>query len=504
LGKKISIIRAGKSSLAHKLLVAMLLVVLISTIASVAMNRVLLGPYYFYQQARILNRVANDIDDIYTGEMSEGIVHELNVLGYSINGLILIYDDLGQVVYSSRAFQGQTVFSVTDEMVTGGKRVGFIEGTRKGEPFLDRKTIQETWKNPLITVEKDLNNGDRLILQTSQTALEESVGIINRFMLYPAVVAFLAAIILAFFVTRRISKPVVELTEITKRMKNLDFSSRYEGEADDEIGVLGRNFNDMSATLDKTIGELNQANEQLRDDIEREKAIEEARKNFISNVSHELKTPISLIRGYAEGIRDEVIEPQDFEEYLSVIIDESEHMSSMVRELLTLSKLESHHIPTYYVDVDVRDVIQRVMDMFTFEMQKEGVTLLYESAEMPQMLRCDQDMLETMLTNYVSNALDHVEGDKRIEISIEDGESNLAIHVFNTGKAIPEDELDKIWDSFYKIDKARTRAYGGTGLGLAIVKNMVEIHKGSYGVKNIYGGVDFFVLLPKKESIEKK
>jgi signal transduction histidine kinase len=113
-------------------------------------------------------------------------------------------------------------------------------------------------------------------------------------------------------------------------------------------------------------------------------------------------------------------------------------------------------------------------------------------------------MLETMLTNYVSNALDHVEGDKRIEISVEDGESNLAIHVFNTGKAIPEDELDKIWDSFYKIDKARTRAYGGTGLGLAIVKNMVEIHKGSYGLKNIDGGVDFFVLLPKSESTDKK
>lgn len=495
--KKTSITKIGKSSLAHKLLVAMLLVVLISTIASVAMNRVLLGPYYYYQQARILNRVADDIDDIYTGEMSEDIVHELNVLGYSINGLILIYDEQGQVLYSSRSFQGQTVFNITDEIVTGGKRVGIIEGFRKGEPFPDRKTIQDTWKNPLITVEKDLSNGDHLILQTSQTALEESVGIINRFTLYPASVAFLAAIILAFFVTRRISKPVVELTEITKRMKNLDFSSRYEGEADDEIGVLGRNFNDMSATLDKTIGELNQANEQLRGDIEREKAIEEARKNFISNVSHELKTPISLIRGYAEGIRDEVIEPQDFEEYLSVIIEESEHMSSMVRELLTLSKLESHHVPTYYEVVDVREVISRVIEMFTFEMQKEDITVTFKPAVETQFLNCDQNMLETMLTNFVSNALDHAEGDKCIDISVVDTLESIEIHVFNTGKTIPEEDLDKIWDSFYKIDKARTRAYGGTGLGLAIVKNMVEIHKGSYGVKNRVDGVDFYIRLPK-------
>lgn len=484
--------------MARKILVSMLLVVLISTIASLAMNRVLLGPYYYYQQARILNRVAIQIDDIYTGEMSEDIVHELNVLGYSINGLILIYDDLGQVVYSSRAFQGQAVFSVTDETVMGGgKKEGFIDGLRRGESLIDREAIKASWKNPIITVEKDLSNGDRLIIQTSKAALEESVGIINRFTLYPAVVAFLSAIILAFFVTKRISKPVVELTEITKRMKNLDFSSRYEGEADDEIGVLGRNFNDMSATLDKTIGELNQANEQLRGDIEREKAIEEARKNFISNVSHELKTPISLIRGYAEGIRDEVIEPQDFEEYLSVIIEESEHMSSMVRELLTLSKLESHHVPTYYEVVDVREVISRVIEMFTFEMQKEDITVTFKPAVETQFLNCDQNMLETMLTNFVSNALDHAEGDKCIDISVVDTLESIEIHVFNTGKTIPEEDLDKIWDSFYKIDKARTRAYGGTGLGLAIVKNMVEIHKGSYGVKNRVDGVDFYIRLPK-------
>ena len=317
------------------------------------------------------------------------------------------------------------------------------------------------------------------------------------------VVALTAAVLLALYLTKRISRPVVELTGITQRMKNLDFSSRYEGAADDEIGELGRNFNDMAETLDRTIGELNQANEQLKEDIEREKAIEEARKNFISNVSHELKTPISLIRGYAEGIRDQVIEPQEFEDYLSVIIEESEHMSAMVRELLTLSKLESHHVQTRFEPVDLREVLGRVLEMFSYDMQKSGVQLEYRPAEGPQDLICDQDMLETMLTNFVSNALDHVEGEKRIRITVEETAATLAVQVFNTGKVIPDNERDKIWDSFYKVDKARTRAYGGTGLGLAIVKNMVEIHQGSYGVENQTEGVTFFIRLPKDGPGEK-
>ncbi|QRN85208.1 HAMP domain-containing protein [Clostridia bacterium] len=493
-----------KSSLAHKLLFSMLLVVIISTVASFAMNRILLGPYYYYQQSRILNNTANQVDELYTGVLNEDIVRELNTMGYGINGMILIYNQDNEVLYSSRAFQGQ-FFSVTEDELGAGKKNLLLDGTRIGfrAPSQNKAPVSP-WKDPLITVEKELKNGDHLIIQTSETALEASVGIINQFTLYPASVALIAAIVLAFFLTKKITRPVVELTEITKRMKSLDFSSRYEGEADDEIGELGQNFNDLAETLGITIGELNQANDQLREDIEREKAIEEARKNFISNVSHELKTPISLIRGYAEGIRDQVIEPQDFEEYLSVIIEESEHMSSMVRELLTLSKLESHHIPTYFEEVDVTEIINRVIEMFSFEMHKEGIKMVYEAPSEPKMLVCDQNMLETMLTNFMSNALDHVEGEKIIEIRLEETLESLGIHVRNSGKTIVKEDQDKIWDSFYKIDKARTRAYGGTGLGLAIVKNMVEIHKGTYGVENWEDGVDFYIRLPKDNKVSEK
>lgn len=490
-----------KFSLAHKLLSAMLLVVLISTAASLAMNRVLLGPYYYYQQSKILEQAADEINELYIGELDEDLIQELNTMGYGINGMILIYNQDNEVLYSSKAFQGQ-VFSVTEDEISGAKKRFLLDATRLSlySPK-QNSSIGFPWKNPLITVEKELANGDHLFIQTSETALEASVGIINQFALYPAGVALLAAIVLSFFLTKRITKPVVELNEITRRMKNLDFSSRYEGEADDEIGELGQNFNDLAETLGITIGELNQANNQLREDIEREKAIEEARKNFISNVSHELKTPISLIRGYAEGIRDQVIEPQDFEEYLSVIIEESEHMASMVRELLTLSKLESHHIPTYFEEVDVSEVINRVIEMFSFEMQKEEIRLAYQPVNPSPKLICDQNMLETILTNFVSNALDHAEGEKIIEIrTVEDAE-NIEIHVYNTGKTILNEDQGKIWDSFYKIDKARTRAYGGTGLGLAIVKNMAEIHKGAYGVTNHKDGVDFYIRLPKNNKV---
>ena len=188
----------SKSSLSKKLLMAMLLVVLISSIASVAMNRVLLGPYYYYQQARILNVAADEINGMYTGELNERVVKQLNQLGYRINGLILIYDEDGQILYSSRAFQAQTVFRVTDEEPGGQRKIDFGEGIlRKNWSVQTKPRPFESWRSPLITVEKELANGDRLLLQTSETALEESVGIINHFSLYPAMVALTAAVLLA-------------------------------------------------------------------------------------------------------------------------------------------------------------------------------------------------------------------------------------------------------------------------------------------------------------------
>jgi len=478
----------------------MVMVVLISVLSSAAMNQILLSPFYYRQQEHILERVGDQIDALYQGEISEEITDALNQLGYNINGLILIYDEEGVIQYSSRPIPMRSIVTMTEDFIVSIKTYGFPQvdqnGLRRGRE--DGQGLSTEEEEALVTVERVLSNGDYLFMQTSKIAMEESIAIFTRFSIFPALVAFFAAIALALLVTRKISKPIVELTAITQRMKSLDFSSQYTDDADDEIGELGRNFNDMAQILGSTIEELNQANRKLKEDIEREKAIEEARKNFISNVSHELKTPISLIRGYAEGIRDQVIGPEDVEDYLSVIIDESEEMSSMVKELLTLSKLESHHVTMQWDEVDVQDVVERVIHLFALDVQKDHIVLDYLPSEERIKVVADESMIETVLINYMSNAIDHVEGHKRIQITLDVVDTEVIVRVFNTGEPIPSFELDKIWDSFYKVDKARTRGYGGTGLGLTIVKNMVELHHGRYGVENREDGVEFFAAFPNR------
>lgn len=298
--------------------------------------------------------------------------------------------------------------------------------------------------------------------------------------------------------SKRITKPLLELTEISRRMSNLDFEARYEGGGEDEIGTLGENFNKMSEELEHTISELKTANNELQEDIEQKKQIDEMRKEFLSNVSHELKTPIALIQGYAEGLKECINDDAESREfYCEVIMDESAKMNNMVKKLLTLNQLEFGNDQTAMERFDLTDLVRGVVQAAQLLADQKEAQIAFPQVE-PVYVWGDEFKVEEVVTNYVSNALNHVDGDKKIEVKIMRKDNHVRLSVFNTGKPIPEEDLDKIWIKFYKVDKARTREYGGSGIGLSIVKAIMESMHQKFGVVNYDNGVEFWFELEEK------
>ena len=281
-------------------------------------------------------------------------------------------------------------------------------------------------------------------------------------------------------------------------MSNLDFEARYEGGGEDEIGTLGENFNKMSEELEHTISELKTANNELQEDIEQKKQIDEMRKEFLSNVSHELKTPIALIQGYAEGLKECINDDAESREfYCEVIMDESAKMNNMVKKLLTLNQLEFGNDQTAMERFDLTDLVRGVVQAAQLLADQKEAQIAFPQVE-PVYVWGDEFKVEEVVTNYVSNALNHVDGDKKIEVKIMRKDNHVRLSVFNTGKPIPEEDLDKIWIKFYKVDKARTREYGGSGIGLSIVKAIMESMHQKFGVVNYDNGVEFWFELEEK------
>ena len=250
--------------------------------------------------------------------------------------------------------------------------------------------------------------------------------------------------------------------------------------------------------MERTVSELKQANNQLQKDIEQKEKIEDMRNEFLGNVSHELKTPIALIQGYAEGLKEGISEdPESREFYCDVIIDEAAKMNVMVKNLLTLNQLEFGSDEVQFERFDIVRLVKGVIVSCEILVQQAGAKISFISDE-SICVWADEFKTEQVVRNYLTNAIHHVGNEKRIEVRIENGDGKVRITVFNSGTPIPEEDIPKLWDKFYKVDKAHTREYGGNGIGLSIVKAIMESFHQKYGVENFDNGVAFWFELDAK------
>ncbi|MBD5455011.1 MAG: GHKL domain-containing protein [Lachnospiraceae bacterium] len=337
-----------------------------------------------------------------------------------------------------------------------------------------------------------LDNGNLFLFRNPLESIRESVNLANRFLAYVGIGSALVSAVIILIVSDKVTRPIKELTDISERMIRLDFDAKYTGKSKTEIALLGQNINELSCTLENTISELKSANNELQRDIEKKNRIDEMRKEFLSNVSHELKTPIALIQGYAEGLKEGISDDEESRNfYCEVIMDEASKMNHMVKKLLTLNQLEFGNDNVKMERFDIAALIKNYLQSVDILCKQKNIRVIVAEYR-PVYVWADEFMVEEVFGNYFSNAMNHVADDRVIDVKLSLSEKTVRISVFNTGQPIPEECLPHIWEKFYKVDKARTREYGGSGVGLSIVKATMDSLNRQYGVINYENGVEFW------------
>lgn len=457
-------------------------------------NQFFLEDYYVSQKTASLKSSFTKLE-----ELEDGTVPDSWVKDSSEKNLSWVV--LGQ--------EGAVVGGVGDKEMLASRLFGYLYGfgqekvktkvLEQTDSYLIQKSEDKFVNMDYVEIWGQLKNGNYCLIRSPLESIRESVDISKGFYLYVGVLLLIISFLIIALVTRRITKPISQLTELSQRMTSLDFGVKYEKQAGNEIDVLGENFNEMSRRLEYTILELQAANVQLQEDIEEKIRIDERRKEFLNNVSHELKTPIALVQGYAEGLKENISDDEESREfYCDVIMDEAAKMNKLVRNLLNLNQLESGADNVTMEEFDLVEVIRGVLQNSNILIQQKEAKVIFH-CESPVKVWADEFKTEEVITNYFTNALNHLDEHKTVEIKILIRDARtVRVTVFNTGKAIPKEDLDQIWNKFYKVDKARTREYGGSGIGLSIVKAIMESFGQQCGVENYENGVKFWFELERR------
>ena len=305
---------------------------------------------------------------------------------------------------------------------------------------------------------------DRYIeIITPLSFIQEGLEISTRYHLLIIVLALIIGSSMSFVFSKKMTDPILELKEITQRISLLDFNIKFEKERKDEIGELGYAINKMGGTLEKNIDEINKVNKKLMEDIENEKRLDKLRKEFIASVSHELKTPIAIIQGYAQGLMENIAETEeDRKFYCEIIVEESLKMDSLVKELLLITQMDSGYFKIEKEKVDLYQMIKDIRDKYSSKSRE-----IKYIGEKNIFAYCDEKYIDRVLENLVVNALKYSTGDREVTITVDDIENKYKIIISNESENLSEDDLENIWTPFYRVNKARDR--DGHGLGLAIV-----------------------------------
>lgn len=492
-------------SIRFRLFFTMCFVITIIVLCLVIVNSVVLESFYLYSKTNTVKDLYTRINNYYNSNNTDiDIEEELKRIAYNNNFDIFIETDTNTIIFST----DKDLFSAMNILAQANN----MEKTEKPVYSNDKIEIRKIndIRNSIsyILLSGNLDNGYYLYISIPAVPIEESVQISNRALIIIGAIILIVSAIIASYISKRFTSPIVQLNDITDKMARLDFSQKYQiAETDDEINELGKNINTMSDKLERTIKQLRANNSELEKDIEEKSKIDEMRKQFISDVSHELKTPIALIQGYAEGLIENVNTDEESKKfYAEVILDESNKMDKLVKQLLELMKLEYGKREFNNKYFNISELINEVIRKSKVMLEEKNINVKIITDDNIQVL-ADDFYIEQVVTNYLTNAIKHakeVDGKKEIVVKVEkEKNEKIRVSVFNTGDNIPEEHINRIWGRFYKEDSSRNRADGGTGIGLALVKAIMTNYKNDYGVINLSNGVEFYFDLDYKENENK-
>lgn len=443
-----------------------------------------------------------NIDDdfdiaLYANELSDAIkikVSEIeapkavDIKGSLIDYMILDYDNYGVEYRKNQLRKEIYMFLGDNDDITN-----FL---KENETNLYTKLDEFTGINNIIMAKPlFIENKEPLIMFaiTSLQPIEETTNIMQTYFLVTLIIAIILAVIISYIYSKKFTTPLLHLDIVTKNMANLDFSKECDINTNDEIEDLADNINNLSKRLKVTLDELKGSNDKLKDEIKYKEEVEEFRKRFIADASHELKTPLTVMKGICEGVKDGVYDINDESNFKSML-NEINDMNKLVYDLLEISKLESGQLKPKEEIFQLCDVVLKINQKLKPLVKSKDIKINLDLDE--NFVIADEQQIQRVINNVYSNAIKYTNNSGKIDISIKRMEDRCEFEIINSPANITEDDLKKIWQPFYRVEKSRNKALGGFGLGLHMVKEILDKHSSSFGMENKDDGVRFYFDLP--------
>lgn len=426
---------------------------------------------------------------------SAAVVKALSEINEKYNFDAEIYNESGRILYTTHGSQMMDYFSLkNDKFVMTHEELEPVKSEMLSDGIVFKVAVRKFDNSEYLLCTKQVSKDIYAEVRVQKQLISNSAAIANEFIVIVSTVCFLLSVLWVLNFARKFSRPIAEMNEITKDMAKLNFERKLQIDRSDEIGQLAASVNELSSSLNTALTDLKETNARLRSDIELERQLDVMRRGFVANVSHELKTPISIISGYAEGLKLNV-SPESKEEYCNTIIDESRRMNRLVLSILELSRYESGQIPLNRESFDISalcsDCLSRIFSGKDIETENK----------IPADTEINADPLQTeqVLKAYLENAAAHTPDGGKVWTECLISGDTVRISVFNTGSHVDEDTMPQIWQSFYRGDKSHKRDSSRFGLGLSIVSAIMKLHEKKCGVYNTDFGVCFWFEADKAE-----
>ena len=445
---------------------------------------VLIKPYYRNDRIRTIETISNTIEELLLNDdVTEKDIDNTAKLVGGNNVCTIIFNENGKEVYSSDSL-GQLCMLEKEIMVGEENYIiknepkKFIEKIKEENPFTINLNSDITDTEMILYGEQFRNNlaNYYLVINTPLEPVESYINFIMNQYLYVAIFVILAALVVAFFLAKRIANPIVRMKNEANKLAEGNYDVKFEANSFSEI-------NDLASTLDDATEKLSQVND--------------LRKDLVANVSHDIKTPLTIIQTYTEMIKDiSGDDPKKRNEHLDVILKETEYLNKLVTDMSELSKLQSGNIEINRDNFDLKECTNKVIDLLKQLMFEKNIKLKTNMDDC--IIYADEIKISQVIYNFLSNAIKHSNDNGKIIINVLDSEDSVKLEVIDNGDGISEEALPYIWDRYYKVDKNFNRNVNSTGLGLAIAKAILEAHKAKYGVESkVNEGSKFYFELNK-------
>lgn len=492
-----------KYSLKNRLFMVILFVLIFNIMLSLVLGTTFFDKLYTYDKIDSLKRGVDEIKLSYKTKNLDTIVntiidHEVQNMSICIFTLNVNTGD-GEIEYYSR----QKYFSINPF----DKDVLYLIEKLYNENAFDKLTDKNKYyiindennrRDNNITVMSNLQDNKYIIMQTPKKFIRDISDLAIKYTMYISIFTFLIGALFIYFIADHTAKPIREIQKIADKISNLDFSYRCSVSSKDEIGLLSVSINNMAEKLEDFVSQLMVANEKLKDDLTRQEKTDQMRKQFIANVSHDFKTPLTLIMSYSEALLDmKDMNKATKTEYLNIIINEGNKMSEFVQELLKLSQLESGMIKLEKSNFSLNEIINNTIRKNKIIAEQKNL-IIEKYISDNSIVFADYYRINQVFQNLYENAVKYASNNGIIRITTLSSNNKCIVKIFNTGKCISNEDLENIFTSFYRSDKSR-KNMGSYGLGLAIVKVIMNMHSENFGVQNIDNGVEFWFELENVE-----